>query len=202
MIINQNTLLREMSNIMPIVSLTDVDILKECSKFSMPERIRGLKIVRFSDVSFRNLIWLWDIAGPEQMMIALAEVFFYPNLPAWRKWLNKDSEKWAIRWFPGCPLIDFYRFAYEMKENIRHAGDDFANMRIDLSEEEKQAGYGSPDPESTRKMIDSFARRQRISSLEEASDYSWAVYRFVFKVDIDEANRQRKYNKILQKPKK
>ena len=194
--ITAKTKLKEMIFIAPLIDLADMDIVKECAKFERPEKIRGLKPVEFYDISFNNLAWLWDIKDSNEFILAIAEIFFFPKT---NKWFQdfKDAEKWAKQWILNVPLIDFYNYCNYIKEQAEKAAQEFAAMKLNLSEEEKQAGYGATDPESIMKMIDSFAKRQHISSLEEAGNYSWSVYRFVFKVDIDEANRQRKYNEII-----
>lgn len=199
MVITEKTKMAEMGRIMPVLTLANTDLLKECARFPMPVKIRGLHVQPFHSVSFKNLAWLWDITDPKKMMIAITEIFIYPALPTWRKWLNKDSEKWANRWIPKAPLIDFYRVVYEINEQIRNAADQFAKIQVKLSEEEKQAGYGGKDPEAVRKMIDSFARRQGIQSLDVAADYPWTHYLFVFKIDADEQNRSRKLSEIQLK---
>ena len=203
MIITQNTKLRDMAIIAPIASLAGVDVLEKCKPFAVPDKIRGLQPMPFYNVSMTNVAWLWDIEDPKEMLNAICEVFFYPALPKWkRKYIYSDSVKWAAKWMLGCPLIDFYRYAYEVSEQLKSAANDFAKMQINLSEEEREAGYGQPDPESVQKMIDSFARRQGIASLEEAGSYPWTHYRFVFKNDVDEQNKQRRYNEILAKKQK
>lgn len=203
MIITQNTKLRDMAIIAPIASLARVDVLEKCKPFAVPDKIRGLQPMPFYNVSMTNVAWLWDIEDPKEMLTAICEVFFYPALPKWkRKYIYLDSVKWAAKWMLGCPLIDFYRYAYEVSEQLKSAANDFAKMQINLSEEEREAGYGQPDPESVQKMIDSFARRQGIASLEEAGNYPWTHYRFVFKNDVDEQNKQRRYNEILAKKQK
>ena len=198
MVITAKTKLRDMAVIAPIASLANIDILEKCKAFSVPEKIRGLKPIQFYNVSMTNVAWLWDVKDPKEMLIAICEVMFYPSLPAWkRKYIYRDSEKWAKKWMLKCPLIDFYRYAFEVSELLKSAANDFAKMQVNLTEEEREAGYGQPDPESVQKMIDSFARRQGIASLEEAGNYPWSHYRFVFKNDVDEQNKQRKYNEIL-----
>ena len=199
MVITEKTKMAEMGRIMPVLTLANTDLLKECARFPMPVKIRGLHVQPFHSVSFKNLAWLWDITDPKKMMIAITEIFIYPALPTWRKWLNKDSESWANKWIPTAPLIDFYRVVYEINEQIRNAADQFAKIQVKLSEEEKQAGYGGKDPEAVRKMIDSFARRQGIQSLDVAADYPWTHYLFVFKIDADEQNRSRKLSEIQLK---
>jgi len=199
MIITGKTKLKEMTRISPILNLTNTDILKECSKFTMPDKIRGITPLKFYDMSFNNLGWLWDIKQPNELMTAIVEIFFYSKLNRFKKWLHKDSEKWAARWLFNAPLIDFYNFANEVSTRIKQEAEEFSKMKLDLSEDEKAAGYGQPDKDSIAKMKDSFARRQGISSLEDAGNYSWTIYKFVFRVDIEEANRQRKYNEIISK---
>ena len=201
MIITAKTKLKEMSRIQPILNLSNVDILAECSKFKMPDKIRGIRPLKFYDMSFNDLGWLWDIKEPNELMTAIVEIFFYSQLPKWKKWLHKDSEKWCVKWLFNVPLIDFYNFANEVSNRTKQEADEFSKMKLELSDDEKKAGYGQPDKDSIAKMKDSFARRQGISSLEDAGNYSWTIYKFVFRIDIEEANRQRRYNKIISEKK-
>lgn len=188
-----------MKIITPIAELAGVDILNECKRFDVPKEISSVRPIPFYNISMTNLAWLWDITDTWAYMIAVAEVFFYPALPWWCRRLFPDSEKWAKRWVLNAPAIDYYRFTYEVTEQAKQAAEQFAKMQIALTDEERQAGYGGHDPEAVQKMIDAFARRQRISSLEVAGSYPWSHYRFVFKADIDEQNKQRKYQEILAK---
>lgn len=197
MVINEKTRLREMQTIAPFASLAGVDLLDKCSKFNMPTSIRGIKPMPFYNVSMQNLAWIWDIKDAQDLMIAICEIFFYSQLPKWRKLINNDSAKWAERWLLDAPLIDFYRFAYQVSDDAMNAADQFSKIQIKLTEEERAAGYGHTDPDSVKKMIDAFARRQGISSMDDAANYAWVHYLFVFKNDADEQNRQRKYNEIL-----
>ena len=191
-----------MKVIAPLASLAGVDILEQCKRFEVPAVIRSVRPLPFYNVSMTNLAWLWDITDTWQYMVAVTEIFFYPALPWWCRRLFPDSEKWAKRWLLNAPVIDMYRFVYEVTEQCKQAAEQFSKMQINLSDDEKQAGYGQPDPESVQKMIDAFARRQRISSLEVAGNYQWTHYRFVFKADVDEQNRQRKLNIIIAEKQK
>jgi hypothetical protein len=197
MVITSKTKLREIGRILPLVELSNIDLMKECSRFAVPDRIRGVKVMPFRQVAIRDLKWLWDTTDNQAMLLALVEVFFYSQLPKWRKWLNPDSEKWARRWMVNCPLIDFYRVAGYLIDEIKNAADQFASIQINLTPEESEAGYGKPDPDSVQKMIDSFARRMGITSHEEAAAVPWVIYLSVFKWDADSQNLQRKYNAIL-----
>ncbi len=200
MVITSKTQLREMVRIVPVASLAGVDILEQCKRFAMPDKVRGLTPVPFYNLSMKNLAWLWDVVDGDDMMKAVAEIFFYPSLPAWkRRHVHKQSDVWAAKWLLRCPVIDFYRYTYEIIEQVKAAAEAFSKMQVNLSKDEKAAGYGQPDPEAVHKMIDAFAQRQRISSLEEAADYAWVHYRFVFQNDVNEQNRQRKYNEIVAK---
>ena len=191
-----------MKVIQPIAELAGVDVFEKSKEFSVPEKIRGLIPVPFYNISMKNLAWLWDTKDPKDMLLAIVEIFFYSGRPWWCKRIFKDSEKWSKRWLMGAPLIDFYRFAYEIIEQTKQAAEQFSKMQINLSDEEKEAGYGQPDPESVQKLIDAFARRMGINSLEAAADYPWTHYRFVFKSDVDEQNRQRKLNIIIAEKQK
>ena len=199
--ITDKTKLKAMAKLAILIDLSDVDILKECSKYPLPEKIRGIKPVQTFNIPFRDLAWLWDIKEANERIIAICEIFFYPNLSKFKKFFFRKSDTWAKRWLFNCPLIDFYNFANYVNKWIEQEAKDYSNMKIDLTKEERQAGYGDTDPLAVKKMIDTFAKRQHISDLEEASKYPCSVYKFVFKVDIDEANKQRRYNKIISKAK-
>ena len=202
MVITERTKLRDMPKILPIASLAGVDLMEQCKKFGIASSIRGITPMPFYNLSMNDLAWLWDITDPNDMLTAIAEVFFYPGLPSWKKKLHKNSEQWATKWIRSCPVIDFYRYAYEIVEQIKSAAETFSKMQVNLTEDERAAGYGQPDNESVQKMIDAFARRQHISSLEIAAKYPWVNYRFVFQCDVDEQNRQRRYNEIVAKKNK
>jgi len=195
--ITDKTKLKEMERLAILINLADVDILKECSKYPLPEKIRGIKPVAFADVPFINLAWLWDIKESSERIMAICEIFFYPQLPKWKRKLYKHSDKWAQRWLLNCPLIDFYNFANSVNEWIQKEAKDYSNMKIDLTKEERAAGYGDPDPLAVKKMIDTFARRQGFADMDEAARQPNVVYKFVFKIDIENANKQRKYNKVI-----
>jgi hypothetical protein len=199
MVITEKTKLKNIADVLTVASVANVDLMQECAKFPMPETIKGVRVEPFYSISFKNLAWLWDISVPEEKVIAIAEVFIYCNLSERDKKRNPDSEKWAKRWLPDVPLIDFYRVANEVNASIVSAAADFAKMQVNLTAEEKEAGYGAKDNNAIQKMVDAFARRQRISSHEDAANYPWTIYKFVFQIDIDEQNRQRKLNEITAK---
>jgi hypothetical protein len=191
-----------MDVILPLLELAKMDIMQEVKQFTPPAKLQRIAPLPFASISFKNLAWFWSITDPKEMIIAICEVFYYPNLNRLQKLFNPKSEKWASKWLPDCPVIDFYRFVGVVTNAVSDAAEDFSRMQVELTPEEKQAGYGAKDPESIQKMIYQFAQRMGINDLEKAAEYPWVVYRFVFKTEIENANKQRAYNKILNKPKK
>jgi len=199
MIITEDTRLREMRQIEPLLRLSGVDLLKECERFPVPAHILGIKPVDFDAISFNDLIYFWDERTPDEWILAICEVFFYPNLSKIQRFFNQNPEKWAKKWVINASLIDFYRFTAEIVRLTRETAEKFKSQSIPLSQEEIDAGYGAPDPHSKLKILDAFARRQGISDIEEAGKMAWTKVYFSILVDVEDAKKQRKYNKILMK---
>lgn len=202
MTITEKTKLREMGRIAPLAEIAGYDLIKECERFALPVSVRGVVPVVFTSVSFNNLSWFWDISDGEEFILAVCEVFFYPQISGLQRFLNPDSEKWARKWLMGCPLIDFYRFVGHVTQQVKTAAEQFKDLKIPLTPDEKAAGYGDIDPLAVKKIIDTFALRQHIQDLEDAGNRAWVLIHFALKVDIDNGKKQRKFNEILTKKKK
>lgn len=187
MIITSKTKLKDIWKVLPVAELAKTDILAECSKFEMPKKIRGIEIMKHSKITILQQSWIWDIKETDKLLIAYAEIFFG---------ITKNHEKWLKE----CPLIDFYRFAHEVKEQSKRYADEFANIRVELSEDEKKAGYGDADPHGLAGMVASMADKRGVS-MEVAWNYPIVEYIFVFSRDAAAANKQRAYNKIISEKK-
>lgn len=190
--ITEKTKVREMAEMKHYIDLAKIDIMKECTKFAPVNSLRGIKAVPFYDIQFNQLAWLWDISDAKQMAEAIIEVFIWPNRSFLQRLKYRSIEKFILN----CPMIDFYNFCGNMQNQTKKAAQSFSEMRIDLTELERKAGYGQPDPAGVQKMIDTFARRQGIPDHEDSGKRAWSIYLFVFKTDIDEANKQRKYQQL------
>lgn len=190
--ITEKTKLKDMNKIYPLIKLWDKDLITECAAFKVPEKINGIKPLIFSKVPFSHLAALWDIKDSDKLMSAIVEIFFYSQTNK-----KKDVDQWVEKFLNKALLIDFYNFANSVIKWAESEAKYYGSLKVELSDNEKKAGYGKPDKNSIRKMIDTFAKRQHISSLEEAGNYSNSIYKFVFTVDVEEANKQRAYNKII-----
>lgn len=198
MIITEKTRLLQMYHVGVVASLMDVDIMKECERFPLPEKIQSIKPLDFHSLSFHNLCWLWEISTPDDMVNAICELFFYSQLK--KKPDNLDT--WIKGWLLKCPLIDFYRYVSEVGKQVESSANAFKELKMPLTAEEKAAGYGDADPLALKKILDSYARRQGIPDIEDAGNVAWPKIYFALKCDIDEAKKQRKYNEIITKKKR
>jgi hypothetical protein len=180
------------------IDLAKVDIMAECSKFEPCERLRGIEAVKFYDIQFNQLAWLWDIADEKEMAIAIVEIFIWPK----RNLLQRIRYRSIENFIMNCPMIEFYNFCGNIQSKVQQAAKDFSSMQIDLTDLERKAGYGKPDPAGVQKMIDTFSKRQRIPDHEDAGKRAWSIYLFVFRTDIEEANKQRKYQQLMAEEQK
>ena len=187
MLITHKTKLKEIGNILPISTLAGVDLLEECSKFDMPEMIQGIKPMKHSAITILQQSWIWDIKDTTELLLAYVEIFFG---------IKEKQEKWLLQ----CPLIDFYRFAWQVKEQSMRYAEAFAEIKVELTEEEKKAGYGDKDENGLTNMVLAMSNKKGIS-MSEAWNYPLVEYIYTFQHEAKESNRQRKYNKIIAEKK-
>jgi len=185
--ITDKTLLKEIASILTIANITKTDILEQCSKFPMPTHIQGIEVMKHSKITILQQSWIWDITDTNELLKAYAELFFG---------IKNNHEKWLSK----CPLIDFYRFAWEVKEKSNYYAQEFSNIKIELTEDEKKAGYGDKDENGLSGMVLSMADKRGVS-MSEAWNYPLVEYIFVFSRQAKESNKQRKYNKIISEKK-
>ncbi|HAT76758.1 MAG TPA: hypothetical protein DCS19_07910 [Flavobacterium sp.] len=187
MIITHKTKLKEIVNILPIAQLAGTDLLLECSKFAMPKEIQGIKPMKHSAITILQQSWIWDIKDTKDLLLAYVEIFFG---------VKEKQEEWLKK----SPLIDFYRFAWEVKEQSLRYADAFAEIKVELTEDEKKAGFGDKDENGLTNMVLSMSNKKGIS-MKDAWDYPLVEYIYTFQHDAKESNRQRKYNKIISEKK-
>lgn len=187
MIITSKTKLKDIEKVLTVAKLAGVDILEECAKHPMPEKIRGIEPLKLSKISILQQSWIWDIKDNNELLSAYCEIFFG---------IKKNHEKWL----KNCPLIDFYRFCHEVKEQSNRYAEELSNIKVELSEEEKKAGYGDADPHGLAGMVASMAEKRGVS-MEQAWNYPVVEYIFIFSRAAADSNKQRRYNKIISEKK-
>lgn len=195
--VTSRTKMREFGCISAILRISDVDLVAECSKFDPPREMNGVELLDFDRLSFWNLAQLWDCEDKEKLMYMLIELFAMSQLTEKDRKKIKDTRKWCDSYILGCSVIDFYSFILHTSKNIEKVSELFSSIKVEVSDEEKQAGYGSDDRLATQKTILAFARDMGVNSIEEAENRPWGQYYILFKAQADEANRQRRYSKIL-----
>jgi len=126
---------------------------------------------------------IWDEKDNENLMQLYAEIFFG---------IKKDHTKWLMK----CPLIDFYRFCFEVQTQSVKYAEEFSKIKVELTAAEKKAGYGDSDPNGLVNMVYSMSNKKHVS-MEVAWNYPVVEYIYTFQTDAKESNRQRKYNKIM-----
>lgn len=187
MIINSKHTLSDMPKILPLLAVSKQDLLKECSKFEMPKTIQGVEPMALSKITILQQSWIWDIKDTTELLLAYCEIYFG---------ITKKQSNWLAK----CPLIDFYRFAYEVqKQSIKYA-EELGNIQVELTDDEKKAGYGDKDPNGLLNMVYAMSNKKHIS-MEAAWNYPVVEYIFTFQNEAKESNRQRKYNKIISEKK-
>lgn len=182
MIINEKTKLKDIPKILPLAELAKVDLMKECSKFKMPTKIRGIEPMKHSAITILQQSWIWDIKDTTELLLAYVEIFFG---------IKEKQERWLLK----CPLIDFYRFAYEVKEQSLKYAKAFSEIKVELTELEKKAGFGEKDENGLTNLVLQMADKKGIS-MNEAWEYKLVEYIYTFQNDAKNSNRQRKYNKL------
>lgn len=187
MIITEKTKLKDIGKILPLAQLAGVDLLFECSKYKMPEKIRGIKPLKHSAIIILQQSWIWDIKDTTDLLLAYVEIFFG---------IKEKQEKWLLK----CPLIDFYRFAWEVKEQSLRYAEAFNEIKVELTEDEKKAGFGDKDDNGLVNMVLAMSNKKGIS-MKQAWDYPLVEYIYTFQHDAKESNKQRKYNKIISEKK-
>ena len=180
--------LKDMAEIAILLECSETDLLTECAKYPFTGKIRGIVPKSFDDMTMREQVWLWDIKQTTELLSAICQIFF--NIP------EKNVEKWLLK----CPLIDFYSFVDSVnKRSIAHA-DLFSNLKVDLTEEEKKAGYGETTKSGAKTMVMEMSERRQIT-IDEAWDLKVIEYYLVFEHATEAANRQRRLNKIYNEKK-
>jgi len=187
MIITHKTKLKEIGNILPISTIAGVDLLQECSQFDMPKEIQGIKPMKHSAITILEQSWIWDTKDTTELLLAYVEIFFK---------IKEKQEKWLTE----CPLIDFYRFAWEVKEQSLRYAEAFNEIKVELTEDEKKAGFGDKDENGLTNMVLAMSNKKGIS-MSEAWNYPLVEYIYTFQHDAKESNKQRKYNKIISEKK-
>lgn len=187
MIITSKHKLKDIGKILPLANLANVDLLKECSKFDMPKTIQGIEPMKHHKITILQQSWIWDIKDKSDLLIAYADIFFG---------IKKKHEKWLTN----CPLIDFYRFCFEVQQQSIRYADEFAKIKVELTEDEKKAGFGDKDPNGLVSMVYSMSNKKHVS-MEVAWQYPVVEYIYSFQTDAKESNKQRKYNKIIAEKK-
>lgn len=169
-----------MAKIYPLLQCSDIDLMKECAKHKFSGAIRGIKPKPFDDITMREQVWLWDIKDSREQLNAICEIFF-----------KRDPEKWLLK----CYLIDFYSFVNQVIERSIYHANLFSNLKVDLTEEEKKAGYGEGTKSGVKSMVLEMSELRQIS-IDEAWDLKVIEYYLVFEHRIDNINRQRKLQEI------
>lgn len=187
MIITAKHKLKDIPKILPLLAVSGQDLLKECSKFDMPKTIQGIEPMKHSKITILQQSAIWDIKDNAELLNAYAEIFF-------------GITKKHTTWLANCPIIDFYRFAFEVQQQSIRYAEELSNIKVELTEAEKKAGYGEKDPNGLLNLVYAMANKKHVS-MEVAWNYPLVEYIFTFQNDAKESNRQRKYNKIISETK-
>ena len=151
MVITERTQLREMVRIVPVASLAGVDILEQCKRFAMPDKVRGLTPVPFYNLSMKNLAWLWDVVDGDDMMKAVADIF-YPSLPAWKRKACSVRAFGLLSGYCVALLSTFTRYTYEIIEQVKGCRlKHFQRCKSTYRRRKRLPGIGQPDPEAVHK---------------------------------------------------
>lgn len=189
--------MKDVSAVVTVAECAKFDLLAKCMEFPYPETLKGIKPKLFDDISFGELTEMWDETNSDNLIKLINEFMLFPVQK-----MYKTIETFNKVWLPKCPLINFYRFMGETLNRIGNTKKLFSELKINLTEEEKAAGYGAEGMDSKITMLFAYSTRMGID-VREAEKIPWPIIYTYFKIEIDDANRQRKLNDIiLEKSKK
>lgn len=121
--ITAKTKMKAFDKLNVILPLSDVSLMDEIKKFSVPKWIKLLKITDIGDISIKNVLDLWDCKDDSELLKLTIDIFLRNT------WYKKILYRLLIWNEKSLPLIDFTRLIIYSSEIVQITANHFKTCK-------------------------------------------------------------------------
>lgn len=121
--ITSKTKMKAFGRLKILLPLSEVALMDEIKKFSVPKRIKLLKVTQIGDISIDQVFHLWDCKDDEALLQLTLDIFLKNT------WYKKILYKLLIWDEKSLPLIDFTRLIIYASEIVEITANHFKSCK-------------------------------------------------------------------------